>query len=95
MSEAPTEPGGFVGDIYYGDPERTTLGTHRWNGTEWVALPSEIEALMTLLSSARARIAELERQLAEARDQALEAAGKPTAAHLVRRALTAYKETEE
>lgn len=39
----PTEPGAYVGDIYYGDPVNTTLGTHRWDGTAWhgLLLPQE------------------------------------------------------
>ena len=74
MSATPTEPGGFVGDIYYGDPERPTFGTHRWNGSEWMALASEAEALTMLLGSARARIADLTAKLTEARDDALEEA---------------------
>ena len=53
----PHDPGGFVGDIYYGHSEYTTLGTHRWNGSEWVKLPTETEALMGLLASARTALA--------------------------------------
>ena len=45
----PHDPGDFVGDIFYGHPVKTTMGTHRWTGSEWVALPSEAEALAGLL----------------------------------------------
>lgn len=62
----PHDPGDFVGDIYYGHPFKTTMGTHRWTGTEWVALPSEAEALAGLLAEVRneaaARIAALTAQ---------------------------------
>lgn len=57
MSDAvstPCEPGGFVGDIYFGHPLKSTMGTHRWSGSEWVALPSEVEVLAGLLADARA-----------------------------------------
>lgn len=53
----PHDPGDFAGDIYYGHPEYTTLGTHRWTGSEWVRLPSNTEALMALLASARTALA--------------------------------------
>ena len=49
----PHDPGDFVGDIYFGHPVKTTMGTHRWTGSEWVKLPSETEALMGLLADAR------------------------------------------
>lgn len=39
--ERPDMPGGFIGDIWFGDPVKTTLGTHRWNGTAWLELPSD------------------------------------------------------
>ena len=70
----PHDPGDFVGDIFYGHPIKTTMGTHRWTGTEWVALPSEAEALAGLLAEARKeaaalreRVARLEGLLQEAR----------------------------
>ena len=50
----PFEPGGFVGDIYFGHPLKSTMGTHRWSGSEWVALPSVVEALAALLAAAKA-----------------------------------------
>lgn len=50
----PFEPGGFVGDIYFGHPFKSTMGTHRWSGSEWVALPSVVETLAGLLADARA-----------------------------------------
>ena len=50
----PCEPGGFVGDIYFGHPLKSTMGTHRWSGSEWVALPSVVEALAALLAAAKA-----------------------------------------
>ena len=49
----PTEPGGFPGDIFYGDPIKTTMGTHRWENGQWVKLPSELEATLGLLADAR------------------------------------------
>lgn len=49
----PSEPGEFVGDIFYGNPERTTEGTHRWTGSEWVCLPTDAEALTALLAKSR------------------------------------------
>lgn len=51
--ERPSEPGEFVGDIFYGNPERTTEGTHRWTGSEWVRLPTDAEALTALLAKSR------------------------------------------
>ncbi len=59
----PHDPGDFVGDIYYGHPEYTTLGTHRWTGSEWVKLPTETEALMELLASARTALAASEERV--------------------------------
>lgn len=67
----PHDPGDFVGDIYFGHPVKTTMGTHRWTGSEWVKLPSETEVLMGLLADARserdalrAKVARLEGALA-------------------------------
>ena len=60
----PHDPGDFVGDIYFGHPVKTTMGTHRWSGSEWVALPSEAEALAGLLADARAETATLRDRLA-------------------------------
>lgn len=72
MTDAPTEPGGFEGDIYYGDPIKTTMGTHRWQGGEWHELPSETEAVLGLLAKARTELAaalEREAALREALEQ--------------------------
>lgn len=60
----PHDPGDFVGDIFYGHPIKTTMGTHRWTGTEWVALPSEAEALAGLLAEARKEAAALRAKVA-------------------------------
>tara|TARA_R110000868_G_scaffold381184_1_gene647553 strand:+ start:1574 stop:1969 length:396 start_codon:yes stop_codon:yes gene_type:complete len=64
----PCEPGGFVGDIYFGHPLKSTMGTHRWSGSEWVALPSVVEALAALLAVAKAerdRLREALEQIAQ------------------------------
>lgn len=58
-----SEPGGYVGDIYFGNPDNPTQGTHRWDGSQWVKLPSEQVALMELLVSARTRAEKLEEAL--------------------------------
>ena len=50
---SPSEMGGFVGDIFYGDPRNSTRGTHRWDGSEWVKMSSEQVAMLELLSDAR------------------------------------------
>lgn len=50
----PTEPGSFVGDIYFGDPVHSTRGTHRWTGERWERLPDEAAVLAELLAEARA-----------------------------------------
>lgn len=44
----PTEPGGFLGDIFFGDPENTTRGTHRWGGGDigWESLPDDALAAL-------------------------------------------------
>jgi hypothetical protein len=57
--EAPTEPGSFIGDIWFGHSIKRTMGTHRWTGSEWTALPSEMDAVLDLLATARAEIATL------------------------------------
>lgn len=57
--EAPTEPGSFIGDIWFGHSIKRTMGTHRWTGSEWTALPSEMDAVLDLLAMARAEIATL------------------------------------
>ena len=71
--EQPCEPGSFAGDIWYGHPEKRTLGTHRWDGSAWQELPSEIEGCLSLLADARARIADLTAEVAR-KDEALRAA---------------------
>lgn len=68
--EQPCEPGAFAGDIWYGHPEKRTLGTHRWDGSAWQELPSEIEGCLSLLADARARIAALTAEVAR-KDEAL------------------------
>mgnify|MGYP000891970217 len=68
--EQPYEPGAFAGDIWYGHPEKRTLGTHRWDGSAWQELPSEIEGCLSLLADARARIAALTAEVAR-KDEAL------------------------
>jgi len=70
LVEHPYEPGSFVGDIWYGHPEKRTLGTHRWDGSAWQELPSEIEGCLSLLADARARIAALTAEVAR-KDEAL------------------------
>ncbi len=68
--EQPCEPGSFAGDIWYGHPEKRTLGTHRWDGSAWQELPSEIEGCLSLLADARAHIAALTTEVAR-KDEAL------------------------
>ena len=55
----PSEPGEFVGDIFFGDPDNSTRGTHRWDGSQWVELPDERASMVELLTSARAQRDEL------------------------------------
>lgn len=55
----PNEPGGFIGDIWFGHSQKRNLGTHRWDGEKWKVLPDEIDSLLVLLAKARARIDEL------------------------------------
>ena len=50
---SPSEMGGFVGDIFYGDPRNSTRGTHRWDGDRWVEIPSEAETLVSMLATSR------------------------------------------
>ena len=59
LIEEPTEPGSFVGDIWFGRQDNRTYGTHRWDGAAWQALPTETEALIGLLAKERAKIARL------------------------------------
>lgn len=33
----PIEPGAFVGDEFFGDPALSTVATHSWTGTQWIA----------------------------------------------------------
>ena len=56
----PSEPGGYVGDIFFGNPDNPTQGTHRWDGSQWTELPSEQVALMELLVEERVRNERLE-----------------------------------
>ena len=46
----PDMPGQFEGDIWFGDPVKRNLGTHRWENGEWVLLPSELESVLELLA---------------------------------------------
>lgn len=57
--QGPAEPGGFIGDIYFGDDSNSTRGTHRWDGTGWHKLPTDAAALCQLLAKERATIAYL------------------------------------
>lgn len=59
LIEEPTEPGSFVGDIWFGRQDNRTYGTHRWDGAAWQALPTETEALIGLLAKERVKIARL------------------------------------
>jgi hypothetical protein len=59
-----------VGDIWYGHPEKRTLGTHQWDGLAWHELPNEVESVLILLADARTRIAALEAEVAR-KDEAL------------------------
>jgi len=68
--EQPYEPGAFAGDIWYGHPEKRTLGTHQWDGLAWHELPNEVESVLILLADARIRIAALEAEVAR-KDEAL------------------------
>lgn len=36
--QQPNKPGAFTGDVFYGDPDDTTKGTHCWDGTRWVKM---------------------------------------------------------
>ena len=54
IAKATGLPGGFIGDIFFGDPRHSTRGTHRWDGVQWIELPSEAEVLTELLAQARA-----------------------------------------
>lgn len=65
LIEEPTEPGSFVGDIWFGRQDNRTYGTHRWDGAAWQALPTETEALIGLLAKERAKIARLTEALKE------------------------------
>ena len=61
----PNEPGSFKGDIWFGHPEKRTLGTHRWDGCQWKALPSELDSCLHLLAQARDRNEQLASFLAD------------------------------
>jgi chromosome segregation ATPase len=64
----PTEPGGFVGDVWFGHPTKRTLGTHKWSGSEWVELPSELDSVLQLLSEARQKLAASEARVKRLRE---------------------------
>jgi chromosome segregation ATPase len=64
----PDAPGDFIGDIWFGNPIKRTLGTHRWTGRAWEELATETMALMELLAAARARTEQAEARVKEAAD---------------------------
>lgn len=35
----PTDPGNYVGDLFYGDPACSTDATHTWTGIQWIRVP--------------------------------------------------------
>lgn len=45
--------GDFEGDVWFGHPEKRTLGTHIWRAGAWHELPSELDAVISLLGQAR------------------------------------------
>ena len=45
--------GEFEGDIWFGHPEKRTLGTHIWRAGAWHLLPTELDAVISLLGKAR------------------------------------------
>ena len=49
----PNQAGAFVGDIWFGDPIKRNLGTHRWDGEQWHDLPDEIDSVLALLAKER------------------------------------------
>ena len=65
--ECPTESGAFVGDIFFGLPDHSTYGTHRWDGVQWVPLRTDTDVLVELLAVARAERDAARKQLAPAR----------------------------
>lgn len=52
-TQGPSEPGGFVGDIFFGDPDNCTRGTHRWDGSAWIELQDERVTMLGMLADAR------------------------------------------
>lgn len=72
----PFEPGGFNGDIFYGDPVKTTMGTHRWENGQWVKLPTEMEAILAMLAEARRERDAAIRALAEVQADARREGGE-------------------
>ena len=51
----PDTNGDFEGDVWFGHPEKRTLGTHIWRAGSWHELPSEIDAVISLLGRARSQ----------------------------------------
>lgn len=49
----PSERGEFVGDIYFGDLDNSTRGTHRWDGSAWVELQDERVTMLGMLVEVR------------------------------------------
>lgn len=49
----PDMNGDFEGDVWFGHPEKRTLGTHIWRAGVWHELPTELDAVVSLLAQAR------------------------------------------
>jgi hypothetical protein len=49
----PDTDGEFEGDVWFGHPEKRTLGTHIWRAGAWHELPTELDAVISLLGLAR------------------------------------------
>ena len=47
--------GDFEGDVWFGHSEKRTLGTHIWRAGAWHELPSELDAVISLLGQARSQ----------------------------------------
>ena len=47
--------GDFEGDVWFGHPEKRTLGTHIWRAGLWHELPTELDAVISLLGQARSQ----------------------------------------
>lgn len=71
--EEPDASGGFIGDLWFGHPVKRTLATHRWNGSAWDELSSELESVLELLAKARAELAGLRASQPDAHAKLIEA----------------------